>query len=98
GHAWNTAINPLTSDNSVDNGAGSLGSFTSSITNLIAGQQYWVRAYATNTEGTVYGANYSFFAGSLNTQQIQGNFEVVQTRLHYIDADGAERWMEGTLV
>jgi len=29
---------------------------------------------------------------------LQGNLAIVQTRLHYVDADGDERWMEGTEV
>ena len=40
-------------------GAG-LGSFTSSITSLSSGVKYYVRSYATNTEGTAYGAEVNF--------------------------------------
>ena len=98
GHAWNTSIDPVTGDNNVDNGAGSLGVFTSSITGLIAGQQYYMRAYATNSEGTVYGANVTFIAGNIGSQLIDGNISIVQTRLHYVDKDGKERYLEGILV
>ncbi len=98
GHAWNTLIDPLTSDNNVDNGAGSAGVFTSSITGLTVGQKYFVRAYATNTEGTVYGANATFIAGNIGSLLILGNISVVQTRLHYVDDDGKERYLEGILV
>ena len=98
GHAWNTSIDPLTSDNSVDNGAGSLGAFTSSITILVVGQQYFMRAYATNSEGTVYGANVTFIAGNIGSQLIDGNISIVQTRLHYVDSSGKERYLEGILV
>ncbi|KKM73618.1 hypothetical protein LCGC14_1408640 [marine sediment metagenome] len=101
GHAWNTSVDPVTGDNNVDNGAGSLGVFTSSITGLLDGQKYYVRAYATNTEGTVYGANVVFTSGvgGGGTQLIPGNLSVVQNRLHWVGHDdGRERFIEGTLV
>ncbi len=98
GHAWNTAVDPVTGDNNVDNGAGSLGVFTSAITGLIDGQTYFVRAYATNSEGTTYGKNVKFTANRSNLELISGEYSVVQTRFHYVDANGKERYLEGTLV
>lgn len=95
GHCWATTIDPTTSDSSVDNGAGTVGSFTSSLTSLLAGQQYFCRAYATNTEGTAYSANVVFTAGYTSTQLIQGNLAIVQERLQYIDAYGVERYITG---
>lgn len=101
GHCWElydeTSV-PTTSDSSVDNGEGSLGAYTSSLTNLIAGQRYSARAFATSTEGTVYGANVTFTAGYTSTQLIRGNLAVVQGRLQYIGADGIERYSQGTPV
>ena len=41
-------------------GAGAEGAFTASMTSLTAGQKYYVRAYATNSEGTSYGAQVNF--------------------------------------
>ena len=72
--------------------------FTSSVTGLLFGQKYFMRAYATNSEGTVYGANVTFTAGIIGSQISEGNLSIVQTRLHYVDADGKERWLEGILV
>lgn len=97
GHCWATTIDPTTSDDKTSNGAGSVGTFTSSITGLTPGQGYFVRAYATNTEGTAYSGNISFTSGHSGTQLILGNIAVVQTRLHYVDTDGKERYLEGTL-
>lgn len=59
GICWSTSSNPSVSGTRSDNGAG-IGSFTSSITNLQPNTTYHVRAYATNTDGTSYGADITF--------------------------------------
>ena len=60
GVCWSTATAPTVAlaTKTVD-GAGT-GSFTSSITGLSSGVKYYVRSYATNTEGTAYGAEVNF--------------------------------------
>ena len=61
GVCWNTSGTPTTSDSYTDEGAASAtGAFTSNITSLSPNTTYYVRAYATNTAGTVYGAQVSF--------------------------------------
>lgn len=59
GVCWSTSHNPTISDNHTDDGEG-MGSFTSSLTGLTAGTTYFVRAYATNGNGTKYGEEVSF--------------------------------------
>lgn len=98
GHCWATTVNPTTSSSKTSNGVGSLGTFTSSITGLTPGVKYYVRAYVTNTEGTFYGANVTFVADYGSTQMGSGNIAIVESRLHYIDAYGVERYSEGTEV
>ena len=59
GVCWSTSSNPTTA-NSKTIESGTTGSFTSNITGLNANTLYYVRAYATNTSGTAYGAEVSF--------------------------------------
>lgn len=59
GVCWSTNQNPTTSDQHTTNGSGT-GSFTSNITGLTSGTTYYVRAYATNSEGTSYGEQRTF--------------------------------------
>jgi len=59
GVCWSTSANPTIANSKTTNGTGT-GAFTSSITGLIPGTTYYVRAYATNGVGTTYGAQYSF--------------------------------------
>ena len=59
GVCWSTSQNPTVSDNHTSDGNGT-GSFTSNLTNLTANTTYYVRAYATNENGTSYGEQKSF--------------------------------------
>ncbi len=59
GVCWSTSPAPTLDDNHTVDGAG-LGGFTSSITGLAPNTTYYVRAYATNSEGTAYGEEVSF--------------------------------------
>lgn len=59
GVCWNTSSTPTTANNKVINGNGS-GSFSSSLINLRPNTTYYVRAYATNNNGTSYGNELSF--------------------------------------
>lgn len=59
GISWSTKINPTINDNKTSDGLG-IGTFQSLLTGLIAGTKYYVRAYATNIEGTFYGNEISF--------------------------------------
>ena len=59
GICWSTSSNPVVTNSHTTDGTG-LGNFTSSMTALTASTTYFVRAYATNTNGTAYGNELTF--------------------------------------
>ena len=59
GVCWGTASNPDITDNITSDGSGT-GAFTSNLNGLSPGTTYYVRAYATNGEGTGYGPQQTF--------------------------------------
>ena len=64
GVCWSTNPNPTITDSHTDDGTG-IGGFISYITGLTANTTYNVRAYATNSVGTVYGSEISIITDSL---------------------------------
>ena len=79
GVCWSTSANPtIALSTKTNNGAGT-GSFVSNITGLTGNTTYYVRAYATNSEGTAYGTQLSFitlpnsFVTGPNVTDIDGN-------------------------
>ncbi len=59
GFCWSLSHNPTLNDNHTTEGSG-LGNFTSIAHGLSANTTYYVRAYATNSEGTSYGNEVDF--------------------------------------
>lgn len=59
GVCWSTNPNPTINDTHTSNGSGT-GNFSSTITNIMQGKTYYVRAYATNSGGTSYGSQKTF--------------------------------------
>jgi hypothetical protein len=59
GVCWSLNVNPSISDTKTNDGT-DIGQFVSDISGLTAGSTYHVRAYATNSVGTAYGANLTF--------------------------------------
>lgn len=59
GICWSTNENPSIADDKTTDGVGT-GSFTTNIQNLTGNTTYYIRAYATNMEGTAYGSVMSF--------------------------------------
>jgi len=59
GVCWSTSASPTIADSHTNNGSG-IGGFSSAITGLVANTLYHVRAYATNSVTTSYGADVEF--------------------------------------
>ena len=59
GVCYGTSTNPTIEDNITSDGTGA-GTFTSNITGLNGAKTYFLRAYATNSAGTAYGATKTF--------------------------------------
>jgi starch-binding outer membrane protein SusE/F len=59
GLAWSTASNPTVAGTVIDGGTGT-GLFVSNLAGLVLNTIYHVRAFATNSAGTAYGADVSF--------------------------------------
>jgi uncharacterized protein (TIGR02145 family) len=60
GFFYSTHPDPTSLDNKVNTGAGGIGNFTYNITGLSPDKEYYMRAYAKNSKGTLYGAEFSF--------------------------------------
>lgn len=71
GICWSTSTNPIVSQNSTKNGAGT-GTFSGILKTLLPNTSYYVRAYAKNAQGTIYG-NQLTFKTNLRLPIIQTN-------------------------
>jgi hypothetical protein len=95
GVCWNSVIHPTIENSKSYEGPGT-GSFSSNISGLKAGTEYFVRAYATNSSGTGYGTELSFTTVDMATVEdgmikefINNNlsfpFQLKSSGLYYLD-------------
>jgi hypothetical protein len=91
GVCWSTSPNPTTANNKTTNGTGT-GSFTSNLTGLTPGTPYYVRAYATNSQGTGYGNQVSFTTSAglpaVTTSAVSGITSTSATSGGNVTSDG----------
>jgi surface protein len=97
GVVWGTSTNPtITSNTGITADGTGMGTFTSSITGLTGNTTYYIRAYATNANGTEYGTNLQFTTlqpTSVATFEATNNIAVYpnpfQNRLNISNANNA---------
>lgn len=91
GVCWNTMGNPDLNGDHTTNGNGN-GTFAANLTNLTPGTSYHVRAYATNSTGTVYGVDVVFQTRdgvcSLSVPQVSGVTATTAVCSSSVESDG----------
>lgn len=98
GHVWKVATDPPTSPTTADSKKASTASiaagdtFTSEITGLTFPNQYYIRAYATNSYGTSYGNNDII---GIVARELQGNLIILGEHLAYTSKTGVQRALKG---
>ena len=95
GVCWNTTGTPIITDSYTTDGTG-LGSFTSNLTGLTPNTLYYVRAYATNIEGTAYGSQIQFTAQIDYTGQV-GTVNDIDGNTYGTIGIGSQIWMAENL-
>jgi hypothetical protein len=88
GVCWSTSEAPTTDDSHTTDGTGT-GVFTSSLTGLIPGTSYHLRAYATNSIGTAYGNEITFQTLTLP--------EAVETIISFVEGLGLDQGVTRSL-
>ena len=88
GVCWSTSENPTTVDSHTSDGSGT-GAFPSSITGLNPDTTYHLRAYATNSASTGYGADISFTTTAVDTLYVEADGDCAEHQPCYTTIQAA---------
>ena len=91
GICWSLEAEPTLENDYTEDGTG-LGSFESDLMDLKQGTTYYVRAYATNSEGTAYGNEVSFTTTTLPDKIFEG--DLLLTTQTEVDDFGIQEYTE----
>jgi len=92
GVCWSTTANPTITDSHTTDGTGT-GTFTSNLTGLNATTTYYLRSYATNIIGTVYGNEISFTSDRPDITGQTGNLMDIDGNYYNWIGIGKQAWM-----
>jgi hypothetical protein len=93
GVCWGLTTNPTTANNKIISGSGE-GNISVNLSGLLAGTQYYARAYAINEAGTSYGESISF----KTKNQFNGLYEIVGGSIIRNTATGPDPVLGGDYV
>jgi uncharacterized protein (TIGR02145 family) len=99
GFCWNNTGSPTLADSFTSDGTGT-GVFTGSITGLIPNTNYYLKAYATNSEGTAYGNEVQFTTLSSSSVYPPGTIHCTATPTAIVDVTNpvtGKVWMDRNL-
>jgi len=92
GFCWSTMVDPTVSLTTKSVDSTGVGSFQHILINLLPATKYYVRAYATNIEGTFYSENVSF-----TTLSLLNKVEDVEGNIYKTVTIGSQVWMSENL-
>ena len=93
GVCWGLATAPLLTGLHTSDGTGT-GTFSSQLTGLTASTVYYVRAYATNSQGTAYGSEQSFKTLKVVIDSVTD----VEGNIYHVVPIGTQKWLRENLL